>query len=257
MPTVRRELRGPVLHLTLDRPEVRNAFNPALIAELTQACAGIAPEVRAVVLAGAGPAFCAGADLDWMRASKGLSEAENARDAAAMAAMFRALDECPCPVIARVQGAALGGGAGLLACCDVVVAAEDATFGFTEVRLGILPAVISTFVLPAIGTRGARRFFLTGERFGAGAARDLGLVHEVAPAAGLDARVDELVRAVLASGPQAVAVAKRLIRAVPTLARDAAIEHTVETIARVRVTAEAQEGLGAFLEKRKPGWAAT
>ena len=172
-----------------------------------------------------------------------------------MAAMLRAVDECPVPVIACVAGAALGGGSGLVAACDVAVAAEGAQFGFTEVRLGLVPAVISTFVLPKIGMRAARRYFLTGERFGAPEALAMGLVHEVAAPEALEARVEAIALQILQSGPSAVARAKRLLREVAGLPRGEAIEHTIRTIAEIRVSPEAQEGLGAFLEKRKPGWA--
>ena len=253
--TLRVEGSGPIASVRLDRPEVRNAFNEVMIAELTRVFGGIGPEVRAVVLGGEGPVFSAGADVHWMRKSAACSEAENARDAAAMAAMFRAIDRCPCPVIARVTGVALGGGMGLIAACDIVVTAEGTQFGFTEVRLGIVPAVVSTFVLRKTGAGPARRWFLTGEIFGPAEARAIGLVHEVVPGLdALDARVAEIVAAVLKCGPRAVATAKALIREIPALAPDAAIEHAVKTIARVRVSPEAQEGLGAFLDKRKPGW---
>jgi methylglutaconyl-CoA hydratase len=206
------------------------------------------------VLTGAGPIFCAGADVQWMRKSKDYTEAQNAADARAMAHMYRALDECPRPVVAKVRGAALGGGSGLVACCDVVVAADGTTFGFTEVRLGIVPANISTFVLPKIGARAARRYFLTGERFDAAEAARIGLVHEVAPPDALDARVDAIVAALLECGPAAVATAKEIVREVSRLPREQAIDYTVRTIARARVSPEGQEGLAAFLEKRKPRW---
>jgi methylglutaconyl-CoA hydratase len=247
---------GGVTTVRLHRPEVRNAFNEVLIAELTETFAGIGPAVRAVILAGEGPAFCAGADVNWLKKSIGYTEAENRRDALAMAGMFRAIDRCPCPVIGRVHGVALGGAMGLIAVCDIVVAADDVQFGFTEVRLGILPAVISTFVLPKIGPAAARRYFLTGEVFGPAAAQAMGLVHEVAPAAALDQKVAEIIAGIRKCGPRAVAEAKVLIREMLARAadRDAAAEHAAGTIARVRVSPEGQEGLGAFLEKRKPGW---
>jgi methylglutaconyl-CoA hydratase len=256
METLRIDRDGPLMTVRLDRPAVRNAFNEVLIAELTETFAAIGDDVRAVVLAGEGPAFCAGADVNWLKKSIGYTEAENQRDAMAMAAMFRAIDRAPCPVIGRVHGAALGGAMGLIAVCDIVVAAGDAQFGFTEVRLGILPAVISTFVLPKIGPAAARRYFLTGEIFGAAAAEAMGLVHEIAPAADLDARVATLVTAIRASGPRGVAAAKALIREMLARAtdQDAAADHAARTIARIRVSPEGQEGLGAFLEKRKPGW---
>jgi len=246
---------GPVITVTIDRPDVRNAFNEVVIDELSRVFASMAPEVRVVVLTGAGPLFCAGADVQWMKKSRDYTEAENAGDARAMAAMFRAIDECPKPVIGKVRGVALGGGSGLVACCDIVAAAEGTQFGFTEVRLGIVPANISTFVLPKIGARAARRYFLTGERFDAAEARRIGLVHEVVPGDALDATVDGLVAELLKSGPEAVATAKEIIRTVAGAPRDSAIDYTVRTIARARVSPEGQEGLGAFLEKRKPRWA--
>jgi len=245
---------GPVVTVTLDRADVRNAFNEVVIEELTRAFGAFAAGTRVVVLTGAGTHFCAGADVDWMRRSRDSTEAENLRDAHAMAGMLRAIDECPLPVIGKVRGAALGGGSGLVACCDIVAAAEQTTFGFTEVRLGIVPANISTFVLPKIGARSARRYFLTGERFDAAEARRIGLVHEVVPADALDTTVDGLVAALLECGPQAVATAKEIIRRVVDAPRDQAFDYTARTIARVRVSPEGQEGLGAFLEKRKPRW---
>jgi len=254
MKTLRLETNGPVLTVTLDRPDVRNAFNEDVIRELHETFSSIPPKVRAVVLTGGGAVFCAGADVQWMKKSMNYTEEENAIDAAAMAAMFRSIDECPRPVIGRINGHALGGGSGLVACCDVVVAVEGALFGFTEVRLGIVPANISTFVLPKIGGRSARRYFLTGERFDAAEAKAIGLIHEVVPAGMLDAKVNDLVKEILRCGPNAVAIAKEVIREGLARPRDEAIEYTVNTIARVRVSPEGQEGLGAFLEKRKPNW---
>jgi len=254
METLRIDTRGPVSTVRLCRPEVRNAFNEVLIAELTGAFRAIPEGTRVVVLAGEGPSFCAGADAAWMKKSRTYTEDQNARDAAAMAEMLRAVEECPKPVIARVQGAALGGGSGLVAACDIALAAEGCQFGFTEVRLGLIPAVISTFVLPKIGAGAARRYFLTGERFGAREAMVLGLVHDVVPEEALDSRLDAMVGELLQCGPRAVEAAKKLLREVAGLEREQAIEHTVRTIARLRVSPEAQEGLGAFLEKRKPGW---
>jgi len=252
--TLRIEREGGVVRVVLNRPEVRNAFNEVLGAELTQTFSSFDASVRAVILAGEGPVFSAGADVNWMKKSIGYSAAENAKDAAGMAAMFRAIDRAVPPVIARVHGASLGGGMGLIAACDMVVAAEGTQFGFTEVRLGIVPAVISTFVLRKTGAAAARRYFLTGEIFGPEEARRMGLVHEVAPAAELDARVDALVGELRKCGPQAVATAKQLIRDVMALPYDQAIEHAVATIARVRTSPEGQAGLGAFLSKQKPPW---
>ena len=254
MNTVTVETRGDVTTVRLRRPEVRNALNEAMIAELHQAFGGLPTSTRVAVLAGDGTAFCAGADAEWMKRSKAFSREENERDAAALARLLTTIDECPVPVIARVSGAALGGGAGLVAACDIAVADEAAQFGFPEVRLGLVPAVISTFVLPRIGTRAARRYFLTGERFAAPQALALGLVHEVTRADALDSKVESIVREILLGGPQAVGAAKRLIRDIASLPRDRAIDETIRVISRIRVSPEAQEGLGAFLEKRKPHW---
>jgi len=252
--TIRVDADGAVLTIRLNRPDVRNAFNEAVIAELTGVFAAPPAGTRVIVLSGEGAAFCAGADINWMKKSAASTEAENAKDASAMRAMFRAIDECPCPVIGRVHGVALGGGMGLVAACDIVVAAEDTKFGFTEVRLGIVPAVISPFALRKIGAGPARRYFLTGELFDAAKALRMGLVHEVVPAGELDAMVGSITKSLLQCGPHAVATAKKLIREVMALGLDNAGDYTVSTIARVRVSAEGQDGLGAFLEKRKPGW---
>jgi len=261
-PRVRLDVDGQIARLFLTRPEVRNAFDDVLIAELSAALLvvrngfetdpAIAP--RALVLTGEGTAFCAGADMNWMRRSVAYSRDENEADARRFAGMMRALDELPIPTIARVNGACLGGGMGLIACCDVVVAAEEADFGFTEVRLGIAPAVISSFVLPKIGAAAARRWFLTGEIFPASAAKSMGLVHEVVPLADLDLATARIVAAIAGNGPLAVAVAKRLIRENTALRRDDAIENSVRAIAALRASPEGQEGLGAFLEKRRPAW---
>jgi len=254
--TVRIAIDGPVARVTLVRPEVRNAFNAEMIAELTTGFEELGgdEELRVIVLAGEGKVFCAGADVNWMRASADATEEENREDARRMAAMFRAVDECPVPVVGRIQSAAFGGGVGLAACCDVVVAATDARFSFSEVKLGILPAVISTFALAKIGPGQARRWFLTAEVLTAEQARDAGLVHEIVPAEELDGRVDRIVDALVANGPKAVREAKALIRRVAGLDRKAALEHCAETIARVRVSPEGQEGLRAFLEGREPAW---
>jgi methylglutaconyl-CoA hydratase len=245
---------GPVTTISLARPDVRNAFDETMIAELHQAFTTLEAATRVVVLTGEGPIFCAGADVQWMQRSRNYTEAENARDARAMAMMFRVIDECPKPVVGKVRGVALGGGSGLLACCDIVVVAEGTQCGFTEVRLGIVPANISTFVLPKIGARAARRYFLTGERFDAAESKRIGLVHEVVGDADLDGAVGKIVAELLKCGPQAVATAKEIVRTVAGRPRDEAIDYTVKTIARARVSPEGQEGLGAFLEKRKPNW---
>lgn len=252
---------GSFARVTLARPEVRNAFNAALIVELRIAFEGLAAEspdaLRGVVLAGEGKAFCAGADVEWMRAAVGLSGEENERDAEAMQAMFAAIDTCPVPVVARVQGAALGGGMGLCAVADIVVATADATFGFTETKLGIIPAVISTFVVPKIGASHARALFATGERFGADRALRIGLVHEVvADEAALDARVDAILGELRTAGPTALRAAKALVREIGALGADEARRHTPRYIAQQRRSAEGQEGLTAFIEKRDPDWRA-
>lgn len=261
---LRFEPEGPVARITLTRPEVRNAFDDALIADLSDAMDRIGsahesnPEAapRALVLTGDGAAFCAGADMNWMRKSVSFTKDENEADAMRFATMMRTLDELPIPTVARVNGACLGGGMGLIACCDVVIAAEDAQFGFTEVRLGIAPAVISTFVLPRIGASAARRYFLTGEIFPAPVARAIGLVHEVVGAGELDAAVARIVDAIRGNGPRGVAAAKRLIRETLSLKRGESIQNAVRTIAGLRASPEGQEGLGAFLEKRRPSWKA-
>jgi methylglutaconyl-CoA hydratase len=242
--------------LTLNRPEVRNAFNDEVIAELT-AWAERAHEdrdLRAVVLAGAGKTFCAGADAEWMAKAVHYSEGENLRDATAMSRMFTALDRLPVPVIGRVQGAALGGGAGLAAVCDIVVAEDQAIFGFTEVKLGILPAVISPFALAKIGRSAARELFLTGSRFTAARAREIGLVHAVVPAEQIDDVVAVYIREILTAAPEAIAAAKTLIGRVSGRPLDEAMPITAQAIAARRVSREGQEGLRAFLEKRKPSW---
>ncbi len=245
MRSLRVERDGPVVRVTMARPERRNAFDAALIAELTDAFSGVG-DARAVVLTGEGPSFSAGADVDWMRASVELSYDENVADALRLRAMLEAIDGCAAYVLAAVQGHALGGGCGLVACCDAVVAAPDAVFAFSEAKLGIVPAVISPFALAKIGPSWARRLFPTGERFGADVALRIGLIHEVAddPAAA----VERIVAEVLSAGPSAVGEAKRLARA-PLSA-----EQTAASIAQARASAEGQEGLRAFLEKRPPSW---
>ena len=211
--------------------------------------------MRAVVLTGAGSSFSAGADLNWMRRTTTYGEAENLRDANALAALMKALYELPQPTVARVNGAALGGGTGLVACCDVVVASESALFGTTEVRLGIIPAVIGPYVIAAIGTRQARRLMLTGERITAEHAARIGLVHEVVAADQLDTAVETILSHLLKGGPHAIAAAKRLVRDLAGRPIDQElIDDTARRIAALRATPEAREGLGAFLEKRKPGW---
>ena len=234
-----------ILRVTLARPERRNAFDASLIAELTEAFADVG-DTRAVVLAGEGEAFCAGADVEWQRASIDLTYEENVADALRLYEMCETIDRCPAPVVARVHGYALGGGSGLVACSDIVVADAQTVFGFTEVRLGIVPAVISPFVLQRIGDA-ARRYFLTGERFGTDVAMRIGLVSEVADG-DLDDRVDAVVAHLLAGGPEAVRAAKELVRTRPTG------DETAHIAAMRRTSAEGQDGLRAFLEKRSPAW---
>jgi methylglutaconyl-CoA hydratase len=242
---LRIERDGPVLRVAMARPERRNAFDAALITELTGAFRDVG-DARAVVLAGDGPSFSSGADVEWMRSSVELSYDENVADARRLRAMLDAIDGCPAPVVARVQGHALGGGVGLVACCDVVVAEPDAQFAFSEVKLGIVPAVISPFALAKIGPGAARRYFVTGERFDADVALRIGLVHHVAD--DLDAAVDAVLGELLTAGPEAARVAKELARA------PLDVEATCRTIAERRTSAEGQEGLRAFLERRPASW---
>jgi len=238
---LRVERDGDVLRVTLARPERRNAFDAQLIADLTEAFADVG-DVRAVVLAGEGETFCAGADIDWQRSAIDLSYEDNVEDALKLYRMCETIDRCPAPVVARIQGFALGGGSGLAACADIAVAASDATFGFTEVKLGIVPAVISPFVLPKIGQH-ARRYFLTGERFDARTALRIGLVHDVTDE--LDATTQAIVEQLLSSGHKAVREAKQLIRERP------GGQETAELAARLRASEEGQVRLRAFLERRR------
>jgi len=251
---------GSVARVTLARPDVHNAFDASLIADLRATFSALACEVptalRAVVLAGDGPSFCAGADIAWMRAAMSLDVEGNEQDAMAMADMFEAIDTCPVPVIARVHGAALGGGMGLCAVSDVVIAESGARFGFTETRLGILPAVIAPFVVAKIGETHARALFPGGRRFDAVRAQRIGLVHEVVEgAAALDAAVEGAIADVMAAGPTAARAAKAIVREVRGLGHGSAKWHTARVIARQRVSDEAQEGFRAFSERRRPGWA--
>jgi len=246
-----------VATVTLNRPEAHNAFQAVLIGELTEAFRALGGDerVRAIVLTGAGPSFSAGADIASMRASLDLTTEENRADAGRLADLFETIDACPRPTIARVNGAAYGGGVGLVATCDIAVAAAGATFAFSEVRLGIAPAVISPYVLRRIGEANARALFLTGMRFDAERARAIGLVHHVALPDQLDAAIAEQVAAIRAAAPGAVVATKALVRQLRGLAAPDAREATTALIARLRTGAEGQEGLRAFLEKRKPAWA--
>ena len=244
MSALRVERDGHLLRVTLAKPERRNAFDAQLIAELAEAFADVG-DARAVLLEGEGPAFCAGADVEWQRAAVELSYDENVEDAMRLYRMLEAIDTCPAPVVCCVHGYALGGGSGLVACADAAIAWPDAVFGFTEVRLGIIPAVISPFVLPKIGAA-ARRYFVTGERFGAADALGIGLVSEVAEDAG--ERAESVVRDIVAGGPIAVREAKKLVRDRP------GGEDTAHIAAARRTSDEGQDGLRAFLERRAPGW---
>lgn len=250
------EIEGPVARVWLNRPDLRNAFDGLMVSELRRAIFDLheVEAVRVIVLGGRGPAFCAGADLEWMKAMAAFSREENLREAQAMADLFFTVYESPKPVVARVHGAALGGGAGLVAAADVPVAALGTQFGFTEVRLGILPAVISPYVLRKIGLSAARELFLTGERFEAVKAQEIGLVRAAVPPEDLDAAVDARVQELLKAGPQAMAQAKELIEEVSFRRIEDVQRYTVEAIADIRVSPEGQEGLNAFLEKRKPSW---
>lgn len=246
-----------VARVTLNRPEVKNAFNETLIAEIAAAMTVLSKDasVRVVVLAGAGDAFSAGADLSWMKRASEFSGDENKADARRLAAMLNAIYACDKPVVAMVQGACMGGGVGLASACDIVIASDDAFFALSEVRLGIIPAVISPFVLHAIGARQARRFFLTGERFDAAKAREIGLAHMVCLKAQMEATLDGVVKNLLACGPAAQKEAKALIRMVAGRPiDDAVMGETAALIARVRSTPEGKEGVAAFLEKRKANW---
>lgn len=246
MGALRIDRDGDLLRVTLARPETRNAFDAALIAELAEAFVDVG-KARAVLLSGEGPSFCAGADVAWMRSSVDLDFDANVADANALRGMLEAIDRCPAPVVARVHGHALGGGAGLVACADIAIAGESTAFAFSEVKLGIIPAVISPFALAKIGASAARRYFLTGERFDAATALRIGLVHEVA--ADLDAAVERVLAELWSAGPRASRHAKKLV-----LERPDGPE-TARWIAERRTSDEGQEGLKAFLERRSPDWA--
>jgi methylglutaconyl-CoA hydratase len=255
--SVHLQIADGVARVTLARPDVRNAFNAAVIAELHEIFTEMtaADDVRVVILAGEGRVFCGGADIGWMRDSLDLSFEDNVRDAERMSDMFRAIDNCSKPVIGRISGAALGGGAGLTAVCDIAIAADDAVFGFTEVKLGIIPAVISPFVLAKIGASHARALFLTGERFSAQRAYEIGLVHEVVASEELDAAIDRRLTELRSAAPHAVSAAKLLVHRVLDNSYDDSRTITTRAIAQQRIGAEGQEGLRAFLERRKASFA--
>ena len=248
---------GGVARVALNRPDVHNAFDETLIAELTHVVRTFDadPSIRVLILEGRGKSFCAGADLHWMKKMAGFTQSENLADANSLAAMLSALNGMSKPTIARVHGAAYGGGVGLVACCDIAIGTPQASFALSETRLGLIPAAISPYVIEAIGARAARRYFLSAERFGAEEARRLGLLHELVAEAELDAAVDRLIATLVDAGPQAQAEAKLLIRAVAQRPIDqGVIGDTAKRIARVRATPEGKEGVAAFLGKRKPAW---
>lgn len=248
---------GGIARLTMNRPEVHNAFDDALIAELTTALERLAGEssVQVVVLAAAGKSFSAGADLNWMRRMAQFSREDNLADALGLGRLMQALDTLPQPSVARVQGAALGGGVGLVACCDIALACEQAVFGFSEVKLGLIPAVIAPYVVRAMGERQARRYFATGERFDACRARELGLVHEVLPAEELTPGLERILETLAGNAPGAMVEAKRLAGFVARAPLDQTmLDETARRIAERRASSEGREGVAAFLEKRRPSW---
>jgi methylglutaconyl-CoA hydratase len=248
-------ISGAVATVTLNRPRVHNAFNETAIKELEHSFRmfGDRGEVRVIVLTGSGATFCAGADLSWMKRMAEIPYEENFADAYRLATMLRTIYHCPKPVIARVQGDAYGGGLGLIAVADVAIASSKVSFGFSEVKLGLMPAVISPFVIQAIGSRAARRYFVTGEKFTAQEAYRIGLVHEVVTPDVLDAKLNSIVTQITQNGPQAVIQSKRLIQDIDLLSEKLSVD-TAERIARLRGSEEAREGVQAFLEKRRPSW---
>ncbi|RMH71887.1 MAG: enoyl-CoA hydratase/isomerase family protein [Gemmatimonadetes bacterium] len=245
-----------VAYLTLNRPDKHNSFNDTLIAEMTRCFKTLAnePDVRMIVLTGNGKSFCAGADLNWMKSTIHYTEEQNREDARKLSEMFHTINFCPIPVIGKINGAAIGGGAGLVSVCDIVIASERAMFGLAEVKLGIIPAVISPYMIAKIGESHARSLFFTGERINAQRAHQIGLVHQVVSPALLDAAVQEKIDLIKTSGPQAIRAGKKLVHMVMTLDEAGIREYNINEIARIRVTEEAQEGFAAFLEKRKPAW---
>ena len=254
---IRISAQGGIATVVLSRPDVRNAFNDEVIAELSQAFIqlGDDPQVRAIVLMAEGPAFCAGADLNWMRRMADYSREENEQDAEKLAFMLRTIYECPKPTIARVQGDVYAGGMGLVACCDMAVSVDTANYCLSEVKLGLIPATIGPYVIRAMGPRASHRYFLTAERFSAAEARRIGFVHEVVPADQLDATVSTWVQALLAASPNAIKECKKLVQYVAD--RDITrllIDHTVKAIADIRASDEGKEGVQSFLNKRKPAW---
>lgn len=255
--TLELQIDGAVARIWLNRPELRNAFDDVVIRELGEAFAqaSAAMQVRAIVLGARGPAFCAGANLNWMRRAADFTHEQNLQDAAGLAAMLRAINESPKPVVARVQGDVYAGGMGLVAACDIAVTVDSAWYCLSEVKIGLIPATISPYVIRAMGPRAAQRYFLTAERFTAAEAHRVGLVHEVVAADGLDAKVEQIVKALTGASPAAVGACKQLLRDVTGREiDDALVAHTVKGIADIRVSPEGREGVQAFLQKRKPGW---
>lgn len=250
------EAREGVAYVTLNRPEIHNAFDDLLVTEITQAFTelGATDSVRAIVLGGAGASFCAGADLGWMRRMADYSEEANRADAWELQRMFAAIAQCPKATIARVQGAAMGGGAGLVAVCDIAIASPEATFALSEVRLGLVPAVIAPYVLQKVGMGAARALFVTGERFDAATALRLGLIQQLAATSDLDVAIQQKTDLIRQAGPQAVATAKHLLTSIADKTPEEAARATVECIANLRVSPEGQEGIRAFLEKRRAEW---
>jgi methylglutaconyl-CoA hydratase len=256
-PSVQVQLSGNVATVTLDRPEVHNALDIALIKSLTIIFRDLSEreDIRAIVLSGNGPSFSAGGDLNWMRASLNWSREENIADATALADLFEVINTCQHAVIGRAHGAVMGGGIGLIACCDIAIAAESARFAFSEAKLGLVPAVIAPYVIAKIGQSQARALFLTAERFDAARALQIGLIHRVVPDAELDSAVEATIKQLHTSGPHAIQLAKELLFHIDSLPAGDVTRLTVETIANMRVSPEGQEGLQAFLEKRRPSWA--
>ena len=250
-------VEGAVATITLTQPEIRNAFSDEVIAEITQAfrTAGERPDVRAIVLAAEGPAFCAGANLNWMRRMADYTREENVQDAGMLAEMLRVIYEYPKPTIARVQGDVYAGGVGLVACCDIAVSADHVNYCLSETKIGLIPATISPYVIRAMGARAAHRYFLTAERFNAAEALRIGFVHEVVHADELDAKVDTILKNLLSASPNAVRAAKKLVQDVAEREINAQlIAQTVEGIADIRASEEGREGVQSFLAKRKPSW---
>ena len=255
--TVRLTSKGRVARVTLYRPDVRNAFNDQMLEDLLEVFASIRhdPEIRLAVLTGEGKSFCAGADLHWMKRVVNYTYEENYEDSLNLARMLREIYACPKPVIGRINGPAIGGGTGMVAVCDIAIASEDAVFAFTETKLGLTPATISPYLLKRVGERNLHEYFLTGERFSASRAAEIGLVNAVVPVDELDVAVDAKVEMIMTGGPEALAVSKELIREISERSLDENGPYTADVIARLRVSDEGQEGMNAFLNKKKPRWA--